>query len=129
MACIDPVTACITQGNDWFLAVTVTDDGAIDADTGSPLTPKNLTGATVELQLISTLEDVSPVIEVTSAITDALNGRLEFSLTAAQTTTLITSPSATASVNYIGSPRVTYQDGTIDNLFDLNVEVHQSRNR
>lgn len=129
MACVDSITSCVTQGNDWWLDITVTDDGVIDVDTGNPTNPKNLTGATVELQLIESLESVAATISPTATITDAVNGRIQFRLTAAQTNGLIASPSAVASKVYIGSPRVTYQDGTVDNLFNLSLEVHQTRNR
>ena len=126
MACIDTVTQCITQGNDWFLDVTLTDDGVL-SDAGVPENPKDITGATVVLLLKETKEGAT-IIAPTVTIGDAVNGQVSFTLTAAQTETLIVEPSDTGKRMLYGSPRITYADGTIDDLFTLDVEIHQSWN-
>lgn len=126
MACIQTLISCVTQGNDWFMNVTVTDDGTINTETGEPLTPKDLTGATIALTFKEVI--TGPVI-ITPSIdtTDLATGRIGFSLTAAQTEGLIGS-SGDLSRQLFGAPQVTYQDGTVDDLFLIDLDVHESWN-
>ena len=127
MACIENITTCITQGNDWVLDLTLTEDGVFDESTGLPTTPKNLTSAVIVLDLKETREGVT-IASPTVVISDALNGQVRMSLTAAQTELLISEPSDTGSRSLFGAPQITYADGTIEDLFLLNVDVHQSWN-
>jgi hypothetical protein len=126
MACIESITNCVTQGNDWFLDVTLTVDGVFDTN-DEPSNPINITGATVVLTFKEAKEGTT-VITPTIAITDAVNGQISFSLTAAQTEGLIVAPSATGSRKLFGAPQITYQDGTVEDLFQLDLDIHQSWN-
>ena len=127
MACIESITTCITQGNDWFLDLTLTEDGTFNESTGAPLTPKNITGASIVLTLKETKEGAT-IITPSVVIGDALNGQISFSLTALQTEALIVEPSETGSRQLFGAPQITYSDGTIEDLFELVVDIHQSWN-
>ena len=68
------------------------------------------------------------IISPNVAIVDALTGTVSFSLTAAQTETLIVEPSETGTRQLYGAPQITYQDGTVEDLFDIIVDIHQSWN-
>lgn len=125
MACLDIVNANVVQGNDWFLDVTVTEDGLIDTDTGDPTSPKDLTGASVSLSLKETKQGTQ-VIAPTITISDAASGRISISLSAAQTETLVSS-GAGSRVLY-GAPKVTYSDSTVDDLFELQLTICESWN-
>lgn len=127
MACIDSVTTCITQGNDWFLDVTMTEDGVVNASTGTPETPLDITGASVVFAL-KEIKEGATVISPTIVIGDAANGQISFSLTAAQTEGLIVEPSATGSRQLYGAPQITYADGTVEDLFQVVADIHQSWN-
>lgn len=125
MSCVDTISICITQGNDWFLDITVTEDGVINSETGNPENPKDLTGASITLTLKES-RDGSVIATPTATITSATLGKITFSQTAAQTETLITAGSGTRTL--YGAPQVTYSDGTVDDLFDLVAEIHESWN-
>lgn len=124
MACIDTATSCVTQGNDWYFNITITETGAIDAATGDPVDPKDITGSTIIFTLKET-KDGAVIITPTVTINDAPNGQIAISLTAAQTETLITTEE---SRKLYGSPQITYADGTVDDLFTLELDVHKSWN-
>lgn len=123
MACQEEITTCITQGNDWYLDVTVTVDGVV-VD-GIPSTPKNLTGASCVLTFKES-KTGAVVSTPTVDIFDPVNGRVSFTLTAAQTETLITS--GDDSRRLFGAPQITYQDGTVDDLFIIEADIHESWN-
>lgn len=125
MACLDVVNSNVVQGNDWFLDITVTEDGVINADTGNPENPKDLTGASVSLSLKETKQGAQ-VIAPTITITDATSGRISMSLTAAQTETLVSS-GAGSRILY-GAPKVVYSDSTVDDLFQLQLTICESWN-
>ena len=66
MACIEIATTCITQGNDWYLDITLTEDGVFLED-GTPVNPVNITGASIALDLKETKEGatvISPTIVI-----------------------------------------------------------------
>lgn len=125
MACIDNVTTCITQGNDWFLDVTLTQDGVFIGDI--PSNPLDITGATVVLTFKETKEG-SVIVSPTVTIGDAEKGQVSFKLTAAQTESLITEPSATGKRTLYGAPKITYSDSTVEDLFEITADIHQSWN-
>lgn len=125
MACTDTLNTCITQGTDWRLDVTITEDGNIDPNTGQPTNPKNLTGATIELTL-KEAKTGSVIATPTVDIFDAENGRVSFTLTDTQTESLISG--GDEEIELFGAPKVTYQDGSIAEIFILNAEVHESWN-
>jgi hypothetical protein len=127
MACIENVTVCITQGNNWNLDITVSIDGAVDPETGEVLNPKDITGATIDLTL-KEIKEGTVIITPTASIVDAVNGQISFSLTPAETESLIVEPSETGTRKLFGAPQITYADGTIEDLFDLVADIHQSWN-
>lgn len=126
MACIETLNTCATQGNDWFINITVTATGAVDTETGEPIDPKDLTGSTIVFTFKDTI-DGSVVVTPTQDLTDLATGRIGFSLTAAQTETLIQNPNDNTRT-LTGAPQVTYSDGTVDDLFTCVMEVHESWN-
>jgi len=124
MSCNESVSVCVTQGNDWFLDITVTEDGVI-GDDNLPVSPKDLTGASVSMPL-KEAKDGATVTTPTATITNAAQGKITFSQTAAQTETLIT---AGAGSRFLyGAPKIVYSDGTVDDIFDFTLEIHESWN-
>lgn len=127
MACIDNTTTCITQGNDWYLDITITEDGTFDDTTDLPLFPKDITGAVIEFTFKETKEG-AVIATPTVLITDAINGMVSFSFTAAETESLIVEPSETGARKLYGAPQITYNDGTVEDLFEITADIHQSWN-
>lgn len=124
MACTPTITACITQGDDWYLDVTFTDDGVFDDVTQDPVNPKNLTGASIVLTL-KVDKDGAPVVAPTVSITDAELGRVRFSLTDVQTEALITTEDSRV---LTGQCQITFNDGTVQSMFILIATIHRSWN-
>lgn len=124
MSCNENVSVCVTQGNDWFLDITVTEDGAI-GDDSLPVNPKDLTGASVSMPLKET-KDGATIATPTATITNAGQGKITFRQTAAQTETLITAGQGSRFL--YGAPKIVYSDGTVDDLFDFTLEIHESWN-
>ena len=125
MSCVEKIKGCVTQGNDWFLNITVTSTGAVDTDSGEPTDPKDLTGATIDFDF-KEKKIGQVIITPTQDLTDLATGRIGFSLSAAQTQTLVNPSGHTATLT--GAPRVNYADGTVDDLFEYELEIEGSWN-
>lgn len=125
MACITTVSSCVTQGNNWYMNITVTEDGTFDDETGVALTPKNLSGASIVMPFKET-KGGATIVSPTINITDAALGRISITLSAAQTEPLITV--GQGSRKLYAAPKVTYSDGTVDDLFVVDLDIHESWN-
>lgn len=119
MACIPAYSACVVASNNFSL------DFQLLADADTPI---DLTGATVEIQLLDALLDPTEVIDMAVDVFDPTDGRARLTLTGAETLSLL--PEATAASRPMtGDLRVSYSDGLVRSYFTLNLTIDATRNR
>jgi hypothetical protein len=90
--------------------------------------PINLTGATVEMQLLDDLLDPAEQLDVTVEVFDAVGGRVRLSIDGSTTLNLL--PEATAASRLLtGDLRVSYPDSIVRSYFTLDLTIDATRNR
>ncbi len=118
MACPQIVDLCFVAGD------TITINWQFTEQDGTPI---DLTGATAQMQLLENITDQDDFIPMTGGLTDSALGVGVFSLTSAQSQTLLPVGSGDnpASKNYTSRIRLTYSDSTIETIAGANVEIEQ----
>lgn len=117
MACPEIVNLCFVAGD------TITIDWQYTENDN--VTPIDLTGATVQMQLLESITDAGQVIDMTGGLTDEAQGRGVFSLTNTESQGLLPIGSPSTSVNFVSRIKITYSDTTTKTIAGVNVEIEQ----
>jgi hypothetical protein len=121
MACVDFVQTCFTAGD------TVNIDFQYFEDDGE--TSIDLTGASAQMQLLSSIGAVAQFDDFNGGITDAANGKGTFSLTATESQTLLPLPivgDEPTSSTFVSKLRFTFADTTVKTVAGMNVSIEQN---
>ena len=119
MACVEFVNICFTAGD------TVNIDFQYLENDG--VTPIDLTGATAQMQLLSSITDVTQVDDLNGGITDPTKGSGRFSLTNTETQALLPIVAdGPPSVDFISKLRFTFSDATTKTVAGANITFEQS---
>lgn len=125
--CTESYSDCVIAGENWDFTITFLEN--VDQGGGTTVQqPANLTGSTVELQLLVNEDDAAAAKNVNITITDPENGIIEAEMTAAETLALNPEPTA-EDKKFIGDVRVTYPDGSKEVIVRLDLEIEATRNR
>lgn len=117
MACPEIVELCFVAGD------TLTIDWKYTENDGT--TPIDLTGATVQMQLLNNITDPTQVIDMTGGLTDPDQGEGRFSLTNIETQALLPIGSEAASIAFTSRIKITYSDTTTKTIAGVNVSIEQ----
>jgi hypothetical protein len=117
MACPEIVELCFVAGD------TLTIDWKYTENDG--VTPIDLTGATVEMQLLNSITDLTAVKVMNGGLIDAEAGEGQFSLTNTETQALLPIGSEPASISFVSRVRITYSDSTTKTIAGVNVTIEQ----
>jgi len=117
MACAAEDSTCVVGGDDWNYYVTYTEfDETI---------PIDLTGASALMEFRDIVTDANPVIVTASGgITNALLGEMQFTLTDAQTLTLL--PRAVETRKLVFSLKLTFSDGSKQTILIGTLSLEQA---
>ena len=119
MSCIPSYSTCVVASNDFFM------DVQLLADADNPI---DLTGATVEMQLLDDLLDPAEQLVVSIDVFDPTTGRMRLSIDGADTLALL--PEATAASRLLtGDLRVSFLDGIVRSYFTLDLTIDATRSR
>jgi len=89
----------------------------------------DLTGASAQMQLLSALGNVAQFDDFNGGITDAVNGKGTFGLTAVESQALLPLPitgDEPTITTFISKMRFTFADTTVKTVAGLNVSIEQS---
>ena len=106
MACVGNDNPCFIAGDDVIYSLQFFES---DGETAI-----NLTGATAKMDLRVSVTNASVVQAMSGGIVSALLGQMEFTLTDAETATLL--PRATESTSWAFSVKITYSDASEETI-------------
>ena len=119
MACPASVSLCFVAGD------TITIDWQYTEVDGE--TPIDLTGATAKMQLLDKITDQTQVIDMTGGLTDEPNGIGQFSLTKAQSQSLLPVGTGdnTPNINFVSVIHLEFSDTTTKTIAGVGVTIEQ----
>lgn len=118
MACPDSVLLCFVASD------TITINWQHTEIDG--LTPIDLTGATVQMQLLNKITDAASVQVMTGGLIDAVNGVGRFSLTNTEVQALLPIvQDENAKISFVSVFLITYADTTTKTIAGVNIEINQ----
>lgn len=100
MACTASDSPCIIAGDDLIYSLTYTESDKV--------TPIDLTGATAKMDLRESVTDAVVAQSMSGGIISETEGKMEFSLTDAETAALLPRSEASKAFNF--SVKITFQD-------------------
>lgn len=115
MACIAEDNPCFIAGDDLYYDVQYTDSDEVG---------KNLTGATAKMDLREAVTDATVAQAMSGGILTASTGSMRFTLTDAQTATLL--PRAETSKTWVFSVKITFSDATEKTILTGALTLHQA---
>ncbi|MCP4987568.1 MAG: hypothetical protein GY928_16375 [Colwellia sp.] len=121
MACVNYENLCYMAGATVNIDFQVLEDDEV--------TPVDLAGATIELSLLNTLQDITSVEDFSGGITDAENGSGRFSLTKIQSQALLPIGNGDDSIAFKSTMKIEYADTTVDFLAGLDISFNQNASR
>lgn len=117
--CVVSESLCFIAGTDFFF-----DLQYLEAD---QITPVDLTGATAVMQLLENTVDADEVLTFNGGITDAPNGLMRFSLTNAETQSVLPLPELKKT--FVSDIQLTYTDLTKEVILRTTSTAEQGRTR
>lgn len=118
MACVQFADTCFTAGD------TITLDWQYTTDEGVAI---DLTGATAQMQLLDAITDVAQVIDMTGGVVNAANGSGTFSLTKAESQSLLPiTEGGASSRKLVSKVRIEFADTTTKSVAGVNMTIEQS---
>ena len=117
MACPNFVNLCHVAGTNVYVDFQYVDDEGL---------PIDLTGVTAQFQYLTSASDLTSVIDLTGGVTDGINGLGRFTLTPAQSQTLIPIGDTDTTKIFKSHLMFTYPDTTIEVVAGVDSTYNQN---
>lgn len=117
MACVEFVNLCHIAGTNVYVDFQYTDDE------GAPI---DITGVVAQFQYLVDPSDATSVIDLTGGVTDGINGLGQFSLTPAQSQSLIPIGDAETTKTFKSHLMFTYPDTSIEVVAGVDTTIEQN---